>query len=305
MTSSGSATSCNVLPDLMVADATVDLTNSVDPSTEMSVHFSFTSILSQWEIAASSVPGPFGVNGRRYFFGLASPVAAPGDEGASSRAYVWELQEGQGQESLGTSVVVTGECPGAGAARSAAFGLGSFLAEVRPVAIAGLRGVHVFYASNETCPGGQPRGASFFFQCAPNQLEPTPSHKDSDGLYHMPNLRLRPSDASSSTSCTNVSFEWMTSAACPPCRVVDYAPQPGDCGSDGNREVAFMLVRACIEDAESAPRPYRERCQGAQNSVALVLFFIVGAVLMCGCLIGLCCYACHLHRKYAKFLPEV
>lgn len=183
--------------------------------------------------------------------------------------------------------------------------LGSTMTYIRAVSMGSLRGIRVGYGEGDPCGSGlASRGATIFFKCSLDAVDPMPAFKDDQGLSHMPRLRL--AVTSSLTKCSNISLEWPTRAACPLCRDADFKPEKAECGLDGYREVNFIQQTPCT--AGERPKSYRQRCQDGndaqmqekQDNVKWILMLVIISATALGCL--LCGYACYLHRKYSKYI---
>jgi len=268
------------------------------------LEYNVNAIAEAWREATGGVSGPFAVDGRQFVLGLFNQALVPGVSD-SDTAFAWVLLQQH-------SVVASSNeasCPGRSAEDYQS--LGNILAYVKGVAWGLTRGISVAYGNGEPCSSGELRHATIILLCSVEAaFNGEPAHKDSLGLYQLNGLRLSKAKTAvghegSSSTCSNVTLEWATRAACPRCRRADYAPTVGLCNDDGYRDVTFSHQEACIGGV-SKPKPYQEKCdddtKAKDKMKHIVAIVVVSAVLL---LIALCSYACYLHKKYAKYVPEL
>merc|ERR1712106_251999 len=271
--------------------------NLFNPIDKDPLVFNVDGIAAAWHEATANVTGPFAVGGRQYVLGLFSPTTVPGVPDSGS-AFAWELLQNHDDDVSGPR---NDACAGRNANDYAS--LGWNLASVRGGFFVTNRGVSMGYEDGEVCRStGRSRHVNMVFLCQVTAtFSGTSARKDSLGLYHVERLRMGgyASHEGADARCANVTIEWLTSAACPRCRRADYAPHLGGCGSDGYRIVTFPSVAgACVGGAEK-PKAYKEKCKdSSQDEDKLKSIVLVTVIAVVITFAGICCYACHLHRKY-------
>jgi len=288
-----------------------------DPAPEP-LTFNMTALVAAWRYSLGEAAfgrGVLEVAGQQYIIGLLEAVPEPGQEGGEL-SHVWELH---GDSREGIPGIGQGACDNVDVGNSVSMPsdpqrLGSRIAAVEAVSLPGLRGVRVQYEGEEPCPGmSGKRGASLFFRCDATvdymYAMPPVAARDERGIYHLEGLRfvasapfaaLLATSLPPGTCADDAALAWPTPLACPPCRKVDWAEHPGECGADGMREVTFVLVGPCLGGPDR-PAARREVCGGAVGVVTeaeiegmlkvLVVFAIVIGL-------ALIIYAAYLHRKY-------
>ncbi|CAE8721520.1 unnamed protein product [Polarella glacialis] len=335
-TVSGPGSSSCASQELLSASEGLTSTDLSEAAAEEPVVFNTTLAVDQWRLVTGGTPGPFLVSGRKFFISLLEPVAPPGDaEGPD--AFVWERLSSSDCGSLGasgSSVAGGAASVASGAAPAPALLLGASVSAVQAVAVLEVRGIRVTWetqAPKAPCPepASQPpqglSGVSLLLRCDPSApWPPAPARKDSSGNFHLPHLRIvRSAPNSSAVGCV-LQLEWPSAAACPSCRMADYAPQVGACSTDDSdggafssgvarltgptRPVTFVRVRPCLGGSPPPPE-YAEVCEGGVGVTKVVPpkyayhaeALIAGTILL-GCL--LCCYATCLHCKYKRMLDR-
>jgi len=270
---------------------------------KVDLSFDLKGALAAWSavLGEAASGGPLDVDGQPYLINLLEAIPEPGDQGEDPDfSHIWELHGTVGAEREVCAPAGTEGGKVVPDAPRQPSNLGRSLARIEPVVIPGMRGIRFRFEGSEPCPGQatRKRGAFVFFQCSPSNPGNDTVVRDERGVYHLGSLTVSSLDWSRGCA-DDVALQWMTASACPPCHREDYSPQPGDCGPDGTRRVAYILVEPCVGGA-AAPAPIWLPCGDAlvQPQVRLVLYIVIMVAMIFGC--GLIAYAGYLHNKYAR-----
>eukprot|EP00928_Gymnodinium_smaydae_P045962 TRINITY_DN3058_c1_g3_i1.p1 TRINITY_DN3058_c1_g3~~TRINITY_DN3058_c1_g3_i1.p1 ORF type:complete len:1264 (+),score=211.00 TRINITY_DN3058_c1_g3_i1:97-3792(+) len=286
------------------------------------MRFDLTSVRAAWDAATivlrfdarASRGGPFEVEDRLFHLALFEPAPAGAASAGSSSGggggefavaagpalHIAELRPHEAGPQLGV-------CDSADGDGSTVLTTAPSISAARAIDHEDHRGLLLSFGNGGNASGCDAEKATFFFRCDPAAAERPPARRDALGVYHLPGLVLRDDleaayglhgESVNDRCASALHLEWPTASACPPCRLEDYRGTAGECDGNGMRVVSYVRMRPCRQ-GEPLPPSTRESCPIGENGALVTAAWAVLAAVLLSCL--LCCYACHLHRKYGRF----